>query len=173
MTLYAENETDEVFPFSFEELGKCVAEAVLRREKCPYEAQVNLVITDKESIREWNKQFRGIDRETDVLSFPNLEFVRPGEFVVPKEQEADCFDPDTGELLLGDIVICASKVKEQAKEYGHSVKREFAFLVAHSMLHLCGYDHMEGDEAQVMEGRQEEVLQELGIKREELSEGTK
>jgi probable rRNA maturation factor len=166
MTLYAENETEGNFPFAPEELAKRVAEAVLEREKCPYEAQANLVITDSESIREWNKQFRGIDRETDVLSFPNLEFTRPGVFDIPKGEEADCFDPDTGELLLGDIVISAKQVWDQSREYGHSVTREFAFLVAHSMLHLCGYDHMEEAEAREMERRQEEVLGELGIGRD-------
>jgi probable rRNA maturation factor len=166
MTLFVENETDEGFPFSPDELGKRVAEAVLDREKCPYETQVNLIITDRESIREWNKQFRGIDRETDVLSFPNLEFIKQGEFHIPEGQEADCFDPDTGELLLGDIVISAAQAFDQAKEYEHSITREFAFLVAHSMLHLCGYDHMEEDEARCMEERQEGVLEELGLGRD-------
>jgi probable rRNA maturation factor len=166
MTLYVENETNEVFPFSPEELGLKVGEAVLEREKCPYETQVNLTITEGERIREWNKQFRGIDRETDVLSFPNLTFERPGVFHILPSEEADCFDPDTGELLLGDIVISAKQAQEQARDYGHSITREFAFLVAHSMLHLCGYDHMEEAEAQVMEQAQEEILNSLGIGRD-------
>jgi probable rRNA maturation factor len=166
MTLFVENETEEVYPFSPEELGKRVAEAVLSYEKCPFETQVNLILTDRESIREWNKQFRGIDRETDVLSFPNLEFMKKGEFLIPKGQEADCFDPDTGELLLGDIVISTEQARDQAREYGHSITREFAFLVAHSMLHLCGYDHMEADEARCMESRQEVVLEGLGLGRD-------
>ena len=77
----------------------------------------------------------------------------------------DCFHPETGELLLGDIVISAEKVLEQAAEYGHSVKREYAFLIAHSMLHLSGYDHMEPEEAAVMEQKQREILETLGITR--------
>lgn len=75
------------------------------------------------------------------------------------------FGPDTGELVLGDIMISVDKVREQAESYGHSTKREFAFLVAHSMLHLCGYDHMEPEEAEVMEQKQEELLTGLGITR--------
>lgn len=166
MTFYVENETEEEFPFSVEDTGRRVAEAVLERENCPYKASVNLVITDSEGIRELNRDSRGIDSETDVLSFPNVDFEKPGEFVIPEDKEADYFDPDTGELLLGDICICANKVREQAVSYGHSLLREFAFLVAHSMLHLCGYDHMEEADAVVMEKRQEEILHTLGITRD-------
>ena len=106
------------------------------------------------------------DRETDVLSFPNLDFDRPGDFEISEDREADYFDPDTGELILGDIIISVDRIKEQAESYGHSRKREFAFLVAHSMLHLCGYDHMEEGEAKVMEAKQEQVLSSLGITRD-------
>ena len=82
-----------------------------------------------------------------------------------ESDEADCFDPDSGELILGDIILSVEKVKSQAAEYGHGVLREFAFLVAHSMLHLCGYDHMEEQDAAVMEKKQENVLGSLGIGR--------
>jgi len=78
----------------------------------------------------------------------------------------DCFDPDSGELVLGDIILSVDRVKEQARNYGHSQRREFAFLVAHSMLHLCGYDHMEEAEAARMEEKQEKALAQLGITRE-------
>lgn len=166
MTFCVENETEIVFPFSPEEICLLVGEAVLRMEECPYETSVNLVITDGEEIRELNRESRGIDRETDVLSFPNVDFDRPGEFHIAGDREADYFDPDTGELLLGDICICAHKVREQAQSYGHSLLREFAFLVAHSMLHLCGYDHMEEADAAVMEKKQEEILEALGITRD-------
>ena len=101
-----------------------------------------------------------------MLSFPNLDFDRPGDFEISEDREADYFDPDTGELILGDIIISVDRVKEQAESYGHSRKREFAFLVAHSMLHLCGYDHMEEGEAKVMEAKQEQVLSSLGITRD-------
>lgn len=166
MNFYVENETDKEFPFDVEEIVRLVAEKVLDMEACPYEAQVNVLLTDNEGIREYNREYRGIDRETDVLSFPNLDFERPGEYEVEEDREADYFDPDTGELILGDIIISVDKVEEQAKSYGHSMKREFAFLVAHSMLHLSGYDHMEEEEARVMEARQELALRELGITRD-------
>lgn len=166
MTFYVENETEVTFPFDVEEIVRLVSDKVLDIEDCPYETQINVLLTDNEGIHEFNKEYRGIDRETDVLSFPNLDFEEAGVFDIEEEREADYFDPDTGELILGDIIISVDKVMEQAESYGHSTKREFAFLVAHSMLHLCGYDHMEEDEAKVMEGKQEEVLNELGITRE-------
>ena len=166
MTFYVENETDAAFPFDTEALVGQVAEAVLEMEKCPYEVQLNVLLTDNEGIHEFNREYRGIDRETDVLSFPNLEFEREGVFQISEKEEADCFDPDSGELILGDIILSVDRVKEQAERYGHSTEREFAFLVAHSMLHLCGYDHMEEAEAKVMERKQEEVLGALGITRD-------
>ena len=166
MTFYVENETEVTFPFDVEEVVEKVAEAVLDMEDCPYETQINVLLTDNEGIHEFNKEYRGIDRETDVLSFPNLDFEQSGEFEIEEECEADYFDPDSGELILGDIIISVDKVMEQAESYNHSTKREFAFLVAHSMLHLCGYDHMEAEEAKVMEGKQEEVLTALGITRD-------
>ena len=107
-----------------------------------------------------------MDSETDVLSFPNVDFAGEGEFDMDPHREADYFDPDTGELVLGDIMISVDRVLSQAEAYGHSVRREFAFLVAHSMLHLCGYDHMEEAEREIMEARQEEILAELGITRD-------
>jgi len=166
MTFYVENESRTELPFDTEAVGRLVCEAALEAEGCPCETQVNLVLTDNAGIRELNRECRGIDRETDVLSFPNLEFEKAGVFEIPKEAAADCFDPDTGELMLGDIMISVDKVREQAESYGHSLRREFAFLVAHSMLHLCGYDHMEPEEARVMEQKQEELLAGLGITRE-------
>lgn len=161
-----ENETGEEFPFSIEDTGRLVAEAVLESEKCPYDVSVNLLLTDGKSIRELNCESRGIDRETDVLSFPNVDFGTPGVFDIAGDRKADYFDPDTGVLLLGDICICADKVREQADSYGHSLLREFAFLAAHSMFHLCGYDHVEKEDAAVMERKQEEILTGLGITRD-------
>ena len=165
MTLYLENEAEARFSFSTEETAKLVIEAVLDSEGCPFDATVNLLITDNEGIREFNRQYREIDRETDVLSFPNLDFDHPGDFSRAEDHQADYFDPDSGELVLGDVIISADKVKEQAENYGHDEKREFAFLVAHSMLHLCGYDHVEDEERLVMEKKQEAILQGLGITR--------
>ena len=166
MTSYVENETEAVFEFDVQKIADSVIMRVLEIEACPYEVQVNVLLTDNEGIHEFNREHRGIDRETDVLSFPNVDFETEGDFDIDEEREADYFDPDTGELILGDIIISVDKVKEQAESYGHSTKREFAFLVAHSMLHLCGYDHMEEEEAKVMEAKQEEILTALGITRD-------
>lgn len=115
MTFYVENESQEELTFDAEAVGRLVCEAVLETESCPYEAQVNLVLTDNAGIRELNRECRGIDRETDVLSFPNLDFEKEGVFDIPEGAEADCFDPDTGELMLGDIMISVDKVREQAE----------------------------------------------------------
>ena len=166
MTFYVENETDKVFPFDMEEVFRKVAQAVLAMENCPYESSVNLLLTNSENIRIYNREHRQIDKETDVLSFPNLDFEKTGDFSIAEENEADYFDPDSGELILGDIVISVDKAMEQAKEYGHSELREFAFLIAHSMFHLCGYDHMTDEEAAIMEQKQESVLTQLGFTRD-------
>lgn len=166
MTIYVENETEKIFPFNIEKTVEAVACAVLEAERCPYEVQINVLLTDNGGIHQYNKEYRGIDRETDVLSFPNLDFEKEADFDIAEEREADYFDPDTGELILGDIIISADKVEEQADNYGHSTRREFAFLVAHSMLHLCGYDHMVSEEAEVMERKQEAILKGLGITRD-------
>ena len=166
MQFFIENETDVEFDFDINAVVKAVVEEVLDSENCPYEAQVNVLLTDNAGIRQFNKEYRDIDRETDVLSFPNLDFDEPGFYEIDEEMEACYFDPDSGELILGDIIISVDKVIEQAESYGHSRKREFAFLVAHSMLHLSGYDHMEQEEAAVMEAKQEAVLMKLGITRD-------
>ena len=102
-----------------------------------------MTLTDNEGIHAINKEYRQIDRPTDVLSFPMLSYETPGDFSFLSDENEDDFNPDTGEVMLGDIIISVDKVKEQALEYGHSEKREFAFLITHSMLHLFGYDHME------------------------------
>lgn len=170
MTFYVENEvekeTDEKFDFSVMETAKLVGEAVLEMEECPYEAQVNLLLTDNNGIQEYNRDYRQIDAPTDVLSFPNLDYEEISDFETAAASEADCFDPESGELVLGDIILSIERVISQAEEYGHSRKREFAFLVAHSMLHLCGYDHMEPEEAVTMEAKQRQVLDALQITRD-------
>lgn len=167
MTSYVENETEVTFPFSVEDIVEKVMETVLDCEKCPYEAMVNVLLTDNEEIRKLNKEFRDTDRVTDVLSFPNAAYEQPAQFEKLEEEQADCFDPDSGELVLGDIIISVDKVREQAESYGHSERREFAFLVAHSMLHLCGYDHMTEKEATVMEEKQKKVMDILKITRDQ------
>ena len=154
MSFFIEKEVECNFNFDYEKVAEAVVSASLEHESFPYEAEVNLTLTDNEGIHAINKEYRQIDRPTDVLSFPMLSY-----------ENEDDFNPDTGEVMLGDIIISVDKVKEQAIEYGHSEKREFAFLITHSMLHLFGYDHMEADEAAVMEEHQRKILDALGITR--------
>ena len=162
MTINIEYEAEEKLDLDYEKIITDVVNEAVDYEKCPYEAEVNVTIVDSESIHEINKEYRNIDSPTDVLSFPGVNYVTPSDFdAIEDELEnnaEDYFNPDTGELLLGDIVLCVQKIKEQADKYGHSEKRELAFLTAHSMMHLFGYDHMEEDEAKVMEAKQREVL---------------
>lgn len=165
MTSFVDYDVTPTFEFDIEELIDTVFVAVMDYEKCPYEAQINVLITDSEQIREINKDHRNIDSPTDVLSFPTIEYDEPGNFSVVEEDETMFFEPDSGELILGDVIINVDRVLSQAEDYGHSIKREFAFLLAHSLFHLCGYDHMESDEALIMEQKQEAVLQNLGITR--------
>lgn len=164
MTLYIEEEGTVILPFDVKETAELMAETVLEYEDCPYEAEVNLLLTDDEEIRVMNREYRQIDRATDVLSFPMLEYEIPGDLSCIEER-ADAFNPETGELMLGDIVISKDRVISQAEEYGHSVRREYAFLIAHSMLHLLGYDHMEEDERKIMEDRQRGIMEKAGILR--------
>ena len=167
MTFCVENETGAQFDFDPEEVAALVAKEVLRSEGCDREVEISLTITNDEGIQELNREFREIDRPTDVLSFPNVSYEEPGDFsVMEGEQEVDLLNPDTGNIMFGDIVVNEDRVRSQAQEYGHSTKREFAFLIAHSMLHLCGYDHMEEEEAKVMEKKQSDVLNTLGITRD-------
>ena len=162
MTVNIENEYEGELNLPYEKIIEEIVLAALDYEKCPYEAEVSVVLTDNENIHALNKEFRSIDRPTDVLSFPMCDYETPADFDRLEEDAEDCFNPETGELLLGDIVISIDKVREQAASYGHSETRELAFLVAHSMLHLMGYDHMEDDERIVMEKKQEEILQSKG-----------
>ncbi len=164
MTVTLEEEQSPDFDFDYQSLAEEVIEAAVEWEEFPYEAEVNLLLVSLEEIREINLEHRQIDRPTDVLSFPMIQYESPGDFS-KIEQDEDNFNPDTGEALLGDIVLCVDKVKEQAKSYGHSEKREFAFLILHSMLHLFGYDHMEPEEAAVMEQKQRDILEHMGILR--------
>lgn len=170
MSLVIENEVDAVFDFDYKELIEKVTEACLDYVDCPFEVMLEVTLTDNEEIHRINQEFRKIDRPTDVLSFPMIEYERSGDFTFLESEDytevtAGYFDLDSGELTLGDIVISVDKVREQAKEYGHSEQRELAFLVAHSMFHLFGYDHMEEEERKEMEKMQREVLDKLGIVR--------
>lgn len=164
MTLYFEEEGELQLDLPCEELARTVIEAALDYEECPYEAEVNLLLTTNEEIQKMNAEFREIDRATDVLSFPMVDYEEPGEFGFLEEAD-EYFHPETGELMLGDIVISKEKVLSQSEEYGHSPRREYAFLIAHSMLHLMGYDHMEEEERLCMEAKQRDILDRLNILR--------
>lgn len=164
MTFELFNETEITFDFDWEKTVRDTVLSALDYEGCPYECEVSVLLTDNEGIREVNRSMRGIDSPTDVLSFPSAEYEKPADFDGLDDQ--DVFNPETGEYIVGDVMISAEKVKSQAKEYGHSERRELAFLTAHSMLHLVGYDHENEEERKVMEERQEAVLQRIGITRE-------
>lgn len=129
--------------------------AVLQAEKFGSDVEVSVSFVDNERIHELNAQYRNVDRETDVLSFPMGE---NGEYDT---------NMDTGAKILGDIVISVPKAMEQAKAYNHSLQREIGFLTVHSMLHLLGYDHENGGIEQVhMREKEEEVLTKIGLKRD-------
>lgn len=164
MTLYFEEEGAVTLPLDCEKTGRVTVETALDILGCPYEAEVSLLLTTNEEIHRMNLEFRDVDRPTDVLSFPMIDFAVPGNFDGLEERE-DCFDPETGELSLGDIVISKEKVLSQAEAYGHSVLREYAFLIVHSVLHLTGYDHMEPSERSVMEEQQRRIMEALNILR--------
>lgn len=165
MTLRIEKEVAVTFDFDAEGLAEEIVDFVTEHEGFPYEAEVCLTLTDDEGIREVNRMYREINAATDVLSFPMLSYDAPGDFSALEDAYEDNFNPDTGEIMLGDIVISVDHVRMQAAEYGHSERREYAFLIVHSLLHLFGYDHMEAEEARRMEDRQDQILNAMNILR--------
>ena len=154
-----ENETDEIISDKqIDELNAVCCE-IMKNEECNFDAEISLTFTDNEGIREINCQYRDIDRPTDVLSFPMLEF---GD----DEENAE-FETENGLVMLGDIVISIERAREQAKELGHSLRRELAFLTAHSMLHLLGYDHVDDPVGEkLMIEKQDKALNGLGLRRD-------
>jgi len=165
MTIQIEYETGIQMGIPYEDIIHDIIPAALDYEGCPYEAEINVILTDNASIQEINRDYRQIDAPTDVLSFPMIEYEKESDFSHVEDSVEDYFNPETGELILGDIIISVEKVIEQAEKYGHSRERELAFLLAHSMLHLCGYDHMEDGEREVMEQKQREILAGKGYHR--------
>ena len=152
--IFLSDEQDKLSPpDEFERLVEDCTRAALEEEEIEDDAEVSVTLVDNERIRELNAEHRGIDKETDVLSFPL------------GDDEGFEVDPDTDAILLGDIVISLEKARAQAEEYGHSFRREVAFLVTHSLFHLLGYDHMTPEEEAEMFSKQEKVLQKLGITR--------
>ena len=141
---------------------KATIDFALKEEgvKIPY--QISLLFVDNEEIREINKEFRNIDKETDVLSFPifekkDIDMLRKNDEVVDKNMPQD---------VLGDIIISVKKVEEQAEEYGHSIERELAYMIVHGFYHLMGYDHMNDEDKKAMREKEEKVLKSLDIVRE-------
>lgn len=112
--------------------------------------EISVTFVGLDEIHKLNREYRGVDRPTDVLSFPQFE-------------DLDEEVPDFGEICLGDVVICRDKAEEQANEFGHSFERELVYLFTHSILHLLGYDHMEADEKKLMRAREEEIMIKIGL----------
>ena len=148
MDVLFENNTNEEINYKL--IEKVISEA-LRYEGVNDNTEVSVTIVDNEEIRKINNKFRNIDRATDVLSFPLIDF------------DNESLPDDGSKIYLGDIIISIERAKEQAKEYGHSIDREIGFLTAHSMLHLLGYDHMVPEEEKEMFAKQEEILNNLGL----------
>ena len=155
MTLLMDDRAGEALLPEEQEVFLPVCEQALQEEGFSLQTEVSLSLVTAEEIRQVNRRFRRIDRVTDVLSFPQLSFT-PGEGEEKNER---------GEIILGDILICVARARSQAEEYGHSLRRELAFLTAHSMLHLLGYDHQTKAQEQEMFAKQEQILQSLGIPR--------
>ena len=124
--------------------------------------KAEIVFTDSENMQNLNRSTRGVDKVTDVLSYPSLDGIR-GVRLEPKNCRTEM---DGRYIFIGSIVLCEEKIREQAKEYGHSLKREFAFLVCHSILHLLGFDHMEDDDREEMENAQRLILENTGYTRD-------
>lgn len=149
----------------YEKTLQKVIEAALNAEEVTVPCIVEVCITDDEGIHRTNLEMRGVDRPTDVLSFPMFE-LSPGE--KPRQEWAD---PDTDKVFLGDMMISLERAQSQAEEYGHSLERELCYLAVHSVLHLLGYDHLdEGPMKAQMRTREEEILGGLGITRESASD---
>ena len=143
-----------------------VCEQSLKAEEMNVPYQISLLFVDNEEIREINRDTRGIDKATDVLSFPMLEYPKDKVFKeVYKDTKFNEIYLDGDELVLGDMVLSLERAKEQSIEYNHSFNREVCYLVVHSILHLLGYDHMEDEEKKRMRKREEEILGSLNITR--------
>ena len=159
MISYA-NKTDKSLPLTLH-LRKCILAAV-RCEGIQVPVEINVLVTDNKGIRTINKASRGIDRATDVLSFPAFQLT-PGKL---PENWTPYIDRGTGLLPLGDMAISLERAREQAAEFGHSVRREVGYLTIHSVLHLLGYDHMdEGAMKRQMRAREEAILAEIALPR--------
>ena len=166
MSIFFENQLNTPVPDGYEDIVRDVVDAALLYLDCPYECEINVFFTDDAGIRQINSEYRGIDSPTDVLSFPMIEYDEPGAFAGYEDEPYDYFNQDSGELILGDIILNVDRIARQAEEYGHTRRREVAFLTAHSMLHLAGYDHILEDERIIMEEKQRIILDMKGYTRD-------
>ncbi|MCD8143692.1 MAG: rRNA maturation RNase YbeY [Clostridiales bacterium] len=156
--------SSDVEGFPYEGLLKRCITTALEAEDVAVPCEVDVLITDDEGIHQINLEQRAVDAPTDVLSFPMFYFT-PG--TPPTEEDAET-DPETGLLPLGDMVISYQRAVAQAEEYGHSVERELGYLSVHSVLHLLGYDHMDGEDGPMkrqMRAREEAIMASVGIPR--------
>lgn len=160
VSVIIEYDTDPIEEINLEDIVKKCAEKAFELENVTFDAEISVTLTDNEGIRKINGEYRSIDKETDVLSFPQFDFETPSQF-----NEDELF-LDEGAVMLGDIVLSKDKIYEQAEEYGHGALRETAYLTVHSLMHLLGYDHMEDGEKAVMRRHEEAVLEALGYTRE-------
>ncbi len=165
MIFYVENETEYDISNDDKKLFETVIMETAKSEHFDFDFEVNLLFTDNTGIQYYNREFRKIDKETDVLSFPNLNFLHPADYSCLEDVNSrfQYVDPETSVVAIGDIIISYEKALEQAFQYGHSKKREICFLIVHSMLHLLGYDHLEPTEMKIMEEKQEKILFDLHI----------
>jgi len=161
MTIWINNNNDfDVFE-NYQSVIEDVVKACIEEENYPQNVEVSISLVDNEQIRKLNSEFRNIDKHTDVLSFPMINFKE--NCSLDDIDIKDCINIDTKEIVLGDIIISVEQAKKQAEEFNHSLKREIAFLTAHSMFHLMGYDHMQTQEEKIMIEKQKKVLSELKI----------
>lgn len=165
--LYTENRQDKI-EVTDEFVNKIteVCNLALKEENMDIPYQISLLFVDNSEIKEINNETRNIDRETDVLSFPMLDFEEGKVYKdIYVDFEFDETFKDGEELILGDMVLSLEKALEQSQEYGHSYEREVSYLVVHSILHLLGYDHMVDEDKVKMRAREEEILNKLDIRR--------
>jgi len=156
INVYHENKTET----SCNKVIESVCNTVLQNEYVDTLCVINVLFTDDSGIRKYNRDYRSIDKATDVLSFPMQTFIEAG-WSSHGELE---FDEDTGELPLGDIIISMETVKRQSEEYGNSVEHETAYMIIHSTLHLLGYDHDNEKNEKIMHSKAKEILEMLGYK---------
>ena len=163
MSVLIDNRQDKVtVDEAMEALVAQVVDKVLAYEECEEEYEVSISFVENEEMRSLNNEYRSIDKETDVLSFPMVEFA-DDELEEEHEDEYEDEDYIDEEIALGDIVISMEKVLEQSEEYGHSFNRELAFLLVHGMLHLLGYDHEDEITEKEMFDKQETILREMNL----------